>query len=81
MIYIYKLNKDIIGRTAAQLSWQLNQVDTVVNVVSNRLVNGKSLVGLLSAELKAGQEIKIGFDDAAAAGQIKIAFDEVGEML
>ena len=81
MIYWYKLNKDIIGRTAAQLSWELNQIDTTINVVSNRLVNGKSLVGLLSAELCAGQEIQIGFDDAAAAEQIKLIFDEVGEML
>jgi phosphotransferase system HPr-like phosphotransfer protein len=48
----YKLNKDLIARTAVILNWNLKTIKSNINLInidnSNRMVNAKSLVGLLS---------------------------------
>ena len=46
----YKLYKDIVARTAAQLNWNLKQVRSSIRITSHdAVINGKSLVGILSA--------------------------------
>ena len=46
----YKLYKDIVARTATQLNWNLKQVRSSIRITShNTIINGKSLVGILSA--------------------------------
>jgi phosphotransferase system HPr-like phosphotransfer protein len=45
----YKLNKDIIARTAANFVWELNNCESSIYVINNnRKINGKSLIGVLS---------------------------------
>lgn len=75
----YKLNKDIVARTAAMLSWDLNQLHSSVHIQSkDRVINGKSLVGLLSAQLKMGDTINIVFDEVNDFNKIKEIFNELG---
>lgn len=51
---IYKINKTITGRVASQLVWDLNTIDGEVRIINieGRMINGKSLIGLLSACIK-----------------------------
>ena len=75
----YKLNKDIVARTAAMLSWDLNQLRSFIHIQSeDRVINGKSLVGLLSAQLKMGDTISIVFDEVNDFNKIKEIFNELG---
>ena len=45
----YKINTDLAGRTASQLNWNLNKLSSSLYIITKekRMVNGKSLVGLL----------------------------------
>lgn len=47
--YNYKINKNLHGRAATQLNWDLNQLTSSIYIINSekRQVNGKSLVGLL----------------------------------
>lgn len=46
----YKLNRDIVARTATMLNWDLSQLHSSIHIQSNdRVINGKSLLGILSA--------------------------------
>lgn len=75
----YKLNKDIVARTAAMLSWDLNQLHSSIHIQSeDRVINGKSLVGLLSAQLRMGDTINIVFDEVNDFNKIKEIFNELG---
>lgn len=75
----YKLNKDIIARNAAMLSWSLNQVKSCINIFNkNRVVNGKSLVGILSGDMRKGDVIIINIDRSTDLNYIKKQFNEVG---
>lgn len=78
MILTYKLDKDLVGRAATQLCWQLKEVKSSVSIMTERIVNAKSLVGILSAQLKAGTYIIIAFDYDFETETIKRLFNEVG---
>ena len=78
MIITYKLEKDLVGRAATQLCWQLTDVKSSVKIMTERMVNAKSLVGILSSKLKAGQDIVIAFDYDDEANKIREFFNEVG---
>lgn len=46
----YKLNRDVVARTATMLNWDLNQLHSSIHIQSGeRVINGKSLIGILSA--------------------------------
>lgn len=46
----YKLNRDVVARAATMLNWNLNQLHSSIHIQSNdRVINGKSLLGILSA--------------------------------
>nr|DAD58803.1 MAG TPA: HprK protein [Caudoviricetes sp.] len=46
----YKLNRDIVARTATMLNWDLSQLHSSIHIQSGeRVINGKSLIGILSA--------------------------------
>lgn len=81
MAISYKLNKDIIARTAAMLNWNLSTVKSSVNVVNKegRMVNGKSLVGILSGGLREGDQIKVLIEKEEDVNKIKSCFNEVGK--
>lgn len=75
----YKLYKDVVARAATQLNWNLKQVHSSVRITShNTIINGKSLVGILSAHMRFNDEIIITIDEPADADEIKEYFNEVG---
>lgn len=78
MILTYKLNVDLCNRAAAQLNWNLTTLHSAINMQGARIINGKSLVGILSANFKKDDIIKIIFDDDNEARKIKDFFDDVG---
>lgn len=65
MTVSYKLDKNLIGRTATMMNWKLGQVNSSVRIVNkeeNRMINAKSLVGLLSGAFRADNVIDIVID-------------------
>lgn len=78
MTIFFKLNIDLIGRAAAQLNWDLNKLHSNVNITKDRMINGKSLVGILSAQLKKDDIIKVSFDYDIDADMIRYYFSEIG---
>ena len=78
--FTYTLNKTITGRIASQLTWDLNNINGNVRIINaeGRMVNGKSLLGLLSASLKEKDTIKIMIDKPEEEGLIKSIFNKLG---
>lgn len=75
----YKLNRDIVARTATMLNWDLNQLHSSIHIQSNdRVINGKSLLGILSAQYKMGDIVTVIFDDENDLDKIKKIFNELG---
>lgn len=75
----YKLNRDIVARTATMLNWDLNQLHSSIHIQSNdRVINGKSLLGILSAQYKMGDIVTVIFDDEKDLDKIKEIFNELG---
>lgn len=75
----YKLNRDVVARTATMLNWNLNQLHSSIHIQSNdRVINGKSLLGILSAQYKMGDVITVVFDDEKDLDKIKEIFNELG---
>ena len=76
----YKLKRDIVARTAAMISWDLSQLHSTIHIQSNdRVINGKSLLGVLSGQYRMNDIITIMFDEEKDLEKIKEIFDEVGE--
>jgi phosphotransferase system HPr-like phosphotransfer protein len=62
VIVRYKLKKDLIGRTASQFNWKLQDCPFQIYLImgkDGRVINGRSLIGLLSGRFMAGNEIEI----------------------
>ena len=78
MILTYELNTDLCNRAAAQLNWNLTTLRSAINIQGARMINGKSLVGILSANFKKGDIIKIIFDYDNEAQKVKDFFNDVG---
>lgn len=75
----YKLNRDVVARTATMLNWNLNQLHSSIHIQSNdRVINGKSLLGILSAQYKMGDVVTVIFDDEKDLDKIKEIFNELG---
>lgn len=75
----YKLNKDVVARTATMLNWDLNQLHSSIHIQSgDRVINGKSLLGILTAQYKMGDVITVVFDDENDLDKIKKIFNELG---
>lgn len=75
----YRLKKDIVARVAANLSWDLSQLHSSVHICNkNRLINGKSLVGVLVADMRLGDKITITYDEPADLERIREIFNELG---
>lgn len=63
MILKYKLNKNIISRNAVLLNQQLNVLSGYILIqFENKNINAKSLIGLLSANLKENSEIIVSYN-------------------
>lgn len=76
----YKLNKNIVARTANTLNWNLKNLQSSIYIIgeSGRKVNAKSLIGLLSGSFKSGETIKILIEDNNDLSKIKSYLNEVG---
>lgn len=75
----YKLDKNIVARVASMLAWDLSQLHSSVYIqLEDRMINGKSLIGILSAQYKAGDIITIVFDEEEDLEKIKEIFNELG---
>lgn len=62
VIVRYKLKKDLIGRTANQFNWKLQDCPFQIYLImgkDGRVINGRSLIGLLSGRFIAGNEIEV----------------------
>lgn len=63
MILKYKLNKNIISRNAILLNQQLNVLSGYILIqFENKNINAKSLIGLLSANLREDSEIIVSYN-------------------
>ncbi len=78
MILTYKLNVDLCSRAAAQLNWNLTTLHSAISIQGARMINGKSLVGILSANFKKGDVIKIIFDYNDETQKVKTFFNDIG---
>lgn len=79
MTITYQLDRDIVARTAAQLNWNLKQVRSSIRIIhGHRIVNGKSLIGIMSANMRFNDIISITIDEPADVEEIKEYFNEVG---
>lgn len=79
MIIKYKLNKNVINRTAIQLNFLLNTIKNSIFIIKNdRCFNGKSLIGILANNLKNNDIIKIETSKENIS-QIKEIFNTIGE--
>lgn len=77
----YKLNKDIIARTAANLVFNLSEIKSIHIAKGNTCFNGKSLVGILSNNLLSGDIINIEIEDLSDVVKVKEIFNEVGRFV
>lgn len=80
MSFQCKLKQNITGRAAAQLNWAIKSLKSDIRVFNQdgRMVNGKSLVGLLSGQMKVGDLITVSFDQEEEEQKIKYYFNELG---
>lgn len=80
MSFQCKLKQNVTGRCAAQLNWAIKPLKSNIRVFNQdgRMVNGKSLVGLLSGQMKAGDLITVSFDQEEEEQKIKYYFNELG---
>lgn len=79
-IVLYKLDKNLWGRAAAQLNWNLEKIKSSIFLVNEegRMINGKSLIGLLSGNFKENSYIRIMIEGKEDVNNIRKYFNEVG---
>ena len=79
MTFTYILDKDIVARTAAQLNWQLKSLPCAINIRNKDIIiNGKSLVGILSAHMRFNDTIEITTEGPVDTDLVREYFNEVG---
>ena len=84
MTFSYKLDKNLVGRAATMLNWKLGQINSSVRIVNkeeNRVINAKSLIGLLSGCFKADDIIDIMLEDDRDERKVKEILNEVGQQI
>lgn len=77
----YKLNKDIVARTAANLVFNLSEIKSIHIAKGNTCFNGKSLVGILSNNLLSGDIINLEIEELSDVEKVKEIFDEIGRFV
>lgn len=78
--YTYKINQTLTGRPASLLSWDLNAIPCNVRVINSegRMINGKSLIGLLSGKFKVGDKVEFVIDDLTQEKNFKKILNKFG---
>ena len=77
----YKLNKDIVARTAANLVFNLSEIKSIHIAKGNTCFNGKSLVGILSNNLLSGDIINLEIEELSDVEKVKKIFNEIGRFV
>ena len=79
----YLINKDLVIREAINLIFKLNNLKTNLYILNNkkRLINGKSLIGILSNSLRFNDIITIKVEEAGDIEIIKEAFKGLGDVI
>lgn len=77
----YKLNKDIVARTAANLVFNLSEIKSIHIAKGNTCFNGKSLVGILSNNLLSGDIINLEIEELSDVEKVKEIFNEIGRLV
>ena len=77
----YKLNKDIVARTAANLVFNLSEIKSIHIAKGNTCFNGKSLVGILSNNLLSGDIINLEIEELSDVEKVKEIFNEIGRFI
>jgi len=75
----YKLNKNITGRTAANLVFALSNTKNVRIIKKDRCFNGASLLGILANNLSENDNIEVVIEDIKDIPIVKEAFQELGK--
>lgn len=81
MTLLYKLNKHLLGRNAAQLVFEINLLHGGVSIYrkdATTCINAKSLVGVLSGYYKIGDIITIYVDNVEDLSRVKEILNEYG---
>lgn len=81
MIINYQLNKNIISKTAAYFTFDLNNFHSDIHIKknnSNKIINAKSLIEVLKGNLKNGDNIKVYINDLLETDKIKKCFINIG---
>lgn len=84
MNFQYKLNQNLLGRNAAQLVAEINQLHSGVSIYrkeATTCINAKSLVGILSGYYKIGDTITVYVDDVEDVSRVKEILNEYGTEL
>ena len=75
----YILSQDIVARLATNLALNLSELKSNIRIYNNdKDVNGKSLLGILTANIKMNDNITILFDQENEMNKIKEIFNELG---
>lgn len=75
----YTLNNDIVAREATQLNWEINKIDGTFYIIKNeRMINAKSIIGLLSGNFHKGDTIIIEFESEDSVEKVKEIFNKIG---
>lgn len=76
----YYLTQNLLKRNAANLVFSLKEINSSVFLyrVNDRRVNGKSLVGILSARFMQGETIKILIDNPDEMSRVRSILNEIG---
>lgn len=76
----YYLTQNLSERNAANLVSSLKEINSSVFLyrANDRRVNGKSLVGILSARFMQGETIKILIDNPDEMSRIRSILNEIG---
>ena len=76
----YYLNQNLLERNAANMVFSLKEIPSSIFLYReyDRRVNGKSLIGILSARFMQGETIKILVDNPDEMGRVKEIFNEIG---
>lgn len=80
MTITYKLKKELVARAAVQLNWELKELNSEVSIVGARVINAKSLVGILSGDFHKGDIIKVNFSLSTDRENIEKIFSDIGEI-
>lgn len=75
-----KLLKDIQGRIAANLVFNLTELTDIRIIKNNRVFNGKSLLGILVNDLKVNDIITVILENVSDREKTLQAFSELAEV-